>query len=56
MTIPCPKITNLTKLNKAPVWVYKAPNTAEARGFYCISLYVFYESVRLRAAGEGRYI
>lgn len=28
-----------TKLNKAPVWVCKAQNTAEARGFCCISLY-----------------
>lgn len=28
-----------TKLNKAPVWVCKAQNTAEPRGFCCISLY-----------------
>lgn len=28
-----------TKLNKDPVWVCKAQNTAEARGFCCISLY-----------------
>lgn len=29
-----------TKLNKDPVWVCKAQNTAESRGFCCISLYV----------------
>lgn len=45
-----------TKLNKVPVWVYKAQNTVEARGFCCIWVYVSYEPVRLRAAGEGRYI
>lgn len=28
-----------TKLNKGPVWVCKAQNTAEARGSCCISLY-----------------
>lgn len=28
-----------TKLNKVPVWVYKAQNTVEARGFCCTSLY-----------------
>lgn len=48
-----------TKLNKAPVWVYKAQNTSEATGFCCISLYgcmCCICCVRPKSTGKGKYI